>query len=292
MENVEKNNPLYESTVYAVVKGLQLTIKLATKKMSYEELKMYTNTQREKNKAGFELISNKLFLRYVTADDIDKIKNSLVSNFYGKLPQQHEVILEFLHKEGDAPYFFTFPIEMALLALRLYKEDYVAIPKIAFIDIQNTGGGVEGDYDRLVQFHPDYFLTPDDFNPLKEIFNKLMKWDWKKSPNYELAYTRFGKSYDEKPVDKIIDLYIGLESLFCTKDDREKGKVIGNSCSKLIGGSESDKAEIRENLIQGYRLRNEIVHGGISETTAVYEIHPFIEGYLRASLYQLIINEK
>jgi hypothetical protein len=56
--------------------------------------------------------------------------------------------------------------------------------------------------------------------------------------------------------------------------------------------SQHGRARIKDNLIQGYRLRNQIVHGDIVDIDGVWDIYPIIEDYLRKSLYQLLINRK
>jgi hypothetical protein len=282
---VKKDLP-YGTLIIGVLSGLKLepNTNMKDKGLSPDQVREYYLDQQRQIEEGFELIPKKLFLRHAREEDIEQIRHSLIHDLYGRLPNLKDVILKLYYPEGEYLLDYRLPIDRTLLALQLMKEGYVSINKIVFMSHDSTSAGFDGDYDHLMGPPSMYILTPDDVPKLKDLLGKLMSLDWDQNISYSIAASRFTKSYDEKPSDKLIDLYIALEALFCKKENFRKGGIIGDSCSRLIGNSDDEREEIREVLVEGYQLRNNIVHGDLEDVYRVLELSPKIEEYLRRSL--------
>ena len=290
MGSFERKSNSDEMLFQGVLSGLKLvfTTDLWIKETLPEDRNKSYKEWNMKIKDGFELIKNKLYIRCIKEEDIDRIKNSGILYWYGQLPSKNDIIIELFLEKFDDSSEYRDPMDKTLLALRFLKEGYVSIHKIFLISYDNKSAGIDGDYEPLMVADSIYYLTPKDIPNLKDLLNHLMKIDWVKHFSYGIACYRFGKSYDEKLSNKLIDLYIGLEALFCKKDVRNKGEKIGISCSDLLGESDSNKEIIKNTIIEGYRIRNSVVHGNSEDVVKILEICPILEDYLRKSLILLI----
>lgn len=62
-------------------------------------------------------------------------------------------------------------------------------------------------------------------------------------------------------IDKLLDYTIGLESLFLSRNDRNKRELLGERISRFLGKYKKERAQICEVVKNLYRIRNFIVHG-------------------------------
>lgn len=134
-----------------------------------------------------------------------------------------------------------------------------------------------------------YTLFPDDKIILAKILNDIKDIDFNKEIPFRIACDRFSSYYhDKSPEDKLLDLCIGFEALFC-KGERYSpmGQVIGLACSMLLGEDNQQRKNISDVLENSFCLRNKIVHGRDYNQIEISENLPVLENYMRKAILRL-----
>jgi len=94
---------------------------------------------------------------------------------------------------------------------------------------------------------------------------------------------------------KLMTAVMGLESLFSLGNEiGENSYKLGIRVAKLLGNSNFNAEEVRENTEKAYRFRNKIVHGlyiSNNDRKKINILFPSILNYLRVSLIIFILNK-
>jgi len=101
---------------------------------------------------------------------------------------------------------------------------------------------------------------------------------------FALALNRFSSSYDQAKIeDKLLDLWIGLETLFSEGIDRELRYRISLRIAYFLGKKANTRDEVFKRTRESYDCRSSIVHGNRFEGD-INAITKRTENYLAASL--------
>jgi len=266
-----------------------------TPHLSVNEIFNEITRQDAEIRKGYEIIPDRLFIRYASEEDIKRIKNTPLAHMIGRTPTvDREALIELYADEEFNIAKRPNIIDKTLLALRLLKEEPIFIHKYWMVSYDNKSTAMEGDMDPLFGSGPAYFLKPADIEELRRILGSLNNVDFDKNTSYQIACDRFGRSYSNIfSWDQIIDLCIAFEALYSKGEtiSGSKGEIIGLACSMLLGETNLERAEISNNLRVAYKIRNKVVHGStprVSDFEQMIRLGPILSNYLRKSLLKLI----
>lgn len=175
-------------------------------------------------------------------------------------------------------------LKQALFVLRLLKRGKVHLKDISIRHL--TWAPIYEPRQRLTRtFWPRHYrLSQVEADALAEHWRKYAVLFDSQEQSVRLAVNRFGSSYDrESPHDKVVDCFIGLESLLI-EDDRELGYKLRLRTANLLGLNKDDRQKIFSEIKVGYNLRSKIVHGhdrgksvSLSTRPQPVSIHQFAE---------------
>ena len=245
----------------------------------------------EKLEKGFELIPDKLRLRIFTEKD-EEIFTSVYPYFALNLKRGEEknTVLELKNVSIDELFGKEFdPLTKALLAFRLLKAGGIFIDRVYGLE---HGEIRPMTYPSEPDLLPGYEFSLDEIENLVAVLKKVQTVDFDKNSPFRIACTRFGRSYlDRFYEDKLIDLCIAFEALFLQGERirAPMGQVIGLACSMLLGKNIEERKMIKENIELAFSCRNDVVHGQDFDFNQIYNLIPNIEGYLRRSIFHLIL---
>ncbi|WP_193744893.1 HEPN domain-containing protein [Dehalococcoides mccartyi] len=110
----------------------------------------------------------------------------------------------------------------------------------------------------ITNFKHQYAITEANCRNIKSSIAKFADISYKE---FKMSIRRFHYSFDrDLPSDKLIDLFITLESLICTQSDSISYKLSLRT-AQLIGENHDDKKSIFKFLKTAYSKRSTIVHG-------------------------------
>lgn len=165
------------------------------------------------------------------------------------------------------------PIKDALIALRLYKNEYIGAGRewswTSGLPASIGWGSLQLDYMTTTIINdtawdlPPYRLHASDIQEVKNIYQHL-----RHSPGrgkLEIALSRFNTSYGRSDYrERIIDLVIALENLFgeeTTGQTTEVGYRLRMRAARYLGANADERKHLRKFISQLYTLRSKIVHG-------------------------------
>ena len=157
-----------------------------------------------------------------------------------------------------------------ITSLRLLKAGLVGrFTSIHIIDGDPSGLEVPWSKGEILFYRPSlmniddrYVLLKDDVENLKRIFSVVKKC---KNQRILIALTRFNRQYArENDIDGLIDIVIGFESLYLSKN-AGGGFRLAIRAATHLGRNRNQRKRICECLSSAYRLRNQIVHGETQE---------------------------
>jgi hypothetical protein len=262
----------------------------------------YVNVKEDPMDKGYDLIPDKLRLRWMTRDDVETISHwEYVRPDPFKYSVGKKVVLEV--KGPSVDYVDGAGSDLmrhALLAFRLLKEGSIYIEGI--YGFPSGPSGVKS-FNRM--FNPVkpaanfriYTFDPEEIPDLIHTLDIVRSIDFDKNPAHRIACERLGKRYEDFTEDDIlIDLCIAYEALFLKgeyqKSELGMGQVIGLACSMLIGKDKAERTDIKNNIESGFNLRNKVVHGyeiDANRRKRIKEILPDFENNLRRSILRLIL---
>jgi hypothetical protein len=146
-------------------------------------------------------------------------------------------------------------------------------------------------------FYPSYSITKFDemmCDHLRCLFSKYLN-NW----NQKMLNTPMHRWWFAKrnlfSSDALIDVWIGLEAIFLTKDEKQnKGSIASKRCSLFIYKDELRQKKAKEMLQKSYRIRNCIMHTNDEEYVELLKndhigfIYLFTLHCLRKSILKLI----
>lgn len=183
-----------------------------------------------------------------------------------------------------------------VLGLRLLKRGYVSGSDVFCIVVSEK---------RLLYYHmfsrrrqwpgAAYVLSLDALPVLGKLIKAVEGVDFNRQRSLHLALRRFESGLEEElSEDQLIDFWIAFEALFLGGGDIKgpAGHIIEVASSVLLGKSDRERKEIRQQLATAYSTRNGIVHGSKHPfTDKPYELDDFvpkIEDYLRESIKRFL----
>lgn len=107
-----------------------------------------------------------------------------------------------------------------------------------------------------------YNIKEEDIEILNNIFNKLNHTN--NHPNIGLAINRFNLIYYKKSEDKIIDLFIALESLFLRDIQQELSYRLSLKIARFLETVPKERKELFDFIKKAYRFRSSIIHGNVN----------------------------
>lgn len=156
-------------------------------------------------------------------------------------------------------------IKNTITALRLLKKGYIDSNCIFRVPTKDSQGHTGLRFERIIpnpSLYEGYYLRTDELIPFKNLLEKIIKIDFDKEKRLKVALRRFENSYfDVEVEDKLIDYMIAFEALFTEITDWKKREIIAKNSARLLGKDKADKRQMKEILLEAYRLRNKIVHG-------------------------------
>jgi hypothetical protein len=268
--------------------------------MEGDEEQEYFRKAKEEIKNGLDLIPDKLRIRYVEEEDVERFSEfSIVLDV--EKPKIGQVLIEGEYSDPlEYSYGFNI-ITKTQLALCLLRKEHFFLKYLYSISKDNN---------RIFSFRllrpiPLYdqigpsretILYHDEKEKIIEVFNKINKINFNENSSFRVACNRLIKSHHNLlPDDEIIDLCIGMEALFfkniTDRSERRttrKGVIIGLACSMLLGNNDSERREILKNVKNSYRVRNDIVHGDITRFPRLHKLTTSLENYLRKSILRFL----
>lgn len=190
----------------------------------------------------------------------------------------------------------------ASLALRLYKPGLIGFNHVWILDtlwefpgihsISSNAGpiGYVGDHMRLEAREIPEFLT------LWKRYKKLTQRSLKKILN---AASRLNFSTERgRAEDKLVDYFVGFESLFLNDDNPELRYRLALLVAHWLGADHTERKKIYKIIKEGYDQRSSIVHGGEPEKIiriegvdiSFAEHIKLVEDYLRLAIKKFIVE--
>jgi len=183
-----------------------------------------------------------------------------------------------------------------ILALRLLKSGDVIALCGFLLDQNREAYGLAGPSLPKISQNP-YFLDQKEVETFKELWKKLRNVKESK-PYLSFPLFSFNRTFEEKsPPDRIVDYMTVFESLVCYKEKRmfqPAGRVIGTVVGMLLGNNQTERAEIKEALINSYEVRSAKVHGNLErlqklqQKIAIDELSMCVANYLRYFLRKFL----
>lgn len=182
--------------------------------------------------------------------------------------------------------------DKVLLALRLFKEGSIGYNEFDLYDLVEENR-YAGTVSRVGYFWGEpYKLNNDEIPKFIEFYNKIKSL----SPvNFaKVSMERFRTIYErDKIEDRLIDLFIALESLFIKENIELSYRLALNIASYLANNSEERK-KIFDRVRRAYNFRSKIVHGNSDSIRKeeLNEIISSIESYFRKSIQKILIDKQ
>jgi len=108
-----------------------------------------------------------------------------------------------------------------------------------------------------------------------------------------LALRRWSNSFGRSSLhDKIIDYWIGFESLITPDSNQEIKFRASLRIAKYIGDNQINRQQIFERIKKSYDRRSEIVHGSLKERTDLNEISEYTGRYLQTTMLKILFSEE
>jgi len=196
--------------------------------------------QTEIRKNGLEIIPNELWIRRYTQTDIERFSKHLEDAGYKPpIPTEKQLVIEYSYSDTTG-WRFASPGDIVILALKLVRKGRV-VEDIRYTIEKETGKiillplyifGVSPYY-----VPTSFYLYPSDANKIRELFQNLMNYEWKRTDPLRIALLYFSRACNElNPEDKIIESCKGYEALF-TEGKKVKGAIrkhIATKCSNYL----------------------------------------------------------
>lgn len=167
-----------------------------------------------------------------------------------------------------------------VFSVKIFKHEASPITLVEFfrygsmIPILETSYEIQlKEINDLISFWGDYYEKVLFSNKLRD---ERLKWALSR---FNLATLRFN------PIEKILDLIITLEILFSSK-----GRKLATNIATYLAKNEDEEVEIYDDVYEGYKLRNKIVHGLRVETNEedLHRLLPTLEEHTRLALRKAI----
>ena len=220
-------------------------------------------------------------------------ENIVTARAQPPIPTEKQLVIEYSYSDTIEWNYFS-PGDLVILALKLVRKGRV------IEDIRYT---TEKETDKVTllplyifsvtppYMQTSFYLYPSDATKIWELFQKFMKYEWKRTDPLRLAILWFSRACDElNPEDKIIELCIGYEALF-TEGRRVKGPIrehLATECSDYLSEI-YDKEQVYEIINDVYQVRNDLMHGRLPRHYTRVLVDQF-EEYLRCSLRGKILT--
>ena len=172
-------------------------------------------------------------------------------------------------------------------------------PRLAFTTRRSStlhGGGHTTWGGSTPHFGPRVKIGTSQESALIDLCSRL-----RSSPNRDraaLALARWNTASDRlTQEDKLIDYWIGLESLFLPDITDELAYRAAIRIAIYLGSNDLERQRIFEDMRASYRRRSAIVHGSVSEskgrkTLATAEVSEVTRSYLRQVLLKILQSDK
>lgn len=280
---------------HVVLKGVQFAYELKrgdTTPEDYQNIRIKTEIM----KIGLEIIPNKLWIRQFTQEDVERFSNHLKSSIYiPPTPSEKQLVIEYAYSD-TSDWIYASPGDLAILALRLIRKGRIMIDYYYTIEKESDQITMIPHY--IFGVSP-YYVTQSfdiytsDVSEIRELFTKLMKYEWKHSDPIRLALNWFSRACNEQNLeDKIIELCIGYEAFYHEGKGR-KGSIrnhLAKECSNYLAEIYNGE-QISDIINHAYQVRNDLMHGGLPRHYTKEQVGQF-EEYLRCSLRKKILNGK
>lgn len=266
---------------------------------------IYFTTSKDLRKEidqGIELLEN-VKIRRISEEDLKEVKGREIEDMMPGILSRlttEAIVLEIGNIEDDPESEELLrKIENILLAMRLYKANQVFF-KVIWLENSETRGLIFFDAHIPDLVTTRYSLEKKEIAGLRDLVKKIDLCDFDRNVSFRIACERFSRSYEKDEEDEIIiDFMIAFEALFLRGTTRltNAGHFIGLGCSMLLGTNNEERENIKEFLVDAYKVRNDIVHGSQSVTYSIkvgkrtYEIEDIVlklRDYLRQSIKKLI----
>jgi len=263
------NNSIKNQKIIGIIQGITLDDCVDIVKQGYilipDTLKMRLLERRDEKYIGY------------TSLLLPSIKNDFI-------------VLELSTKKDVSFDSFYNPIGNALLSFRILKKGDVFLKGIYGTYENNTI--IEYRSENIPPHYNGYTLNKNELIEFRELYNKMNEIDFTSDDSFSVAFARFSMYYtDFDYANKLIDLCIALEALFMRGENiNPTGKVIGISCSMLLGKNKRERNQIYKDITKFYNCRNMVVHGKHTDIKIVLKLIKKIEKYLRRSLYIFILE--
>lgn len=136
-----------------------------------------------------------------------------------------------------------------------------------------------------------YVMTKD----YSELENLVVQF-WDEKIDEEGFVRWFNKSFIEWELDdKLTDLIFALEQIYLRKES-ERGYIsykLAIRCASLLAEDLQEKKDIYDNIREGYKIRNKVVHSGkrLESTQETMDLMISLEEYLRKSIRKYLKDE-
>lgn len=187
-------------------------------------------------------------------------------------------------------------------ALRLFKAGLIGFNYMWMLDTIWNFQGTSSTFNNTDPV--DYHGTPlklskeevDEFLELWKRYRKISERGLKKILN-AVARLNFGTSRGN-PEDKIVDYYVGFESLFLNDNNPELKYRLALFVAHWLGTDALDRKKIYKMISKGYDQRSKIVHGGNPKQTinidgsdlSISQQAELVEAYLRSAVKKFIVE--
>jgi len=196
-------------------------------------------------------------------------------------------------------------LHAAVTAFRLVGDAWIA--PVEIVDSGATGPSIYATFStllpRTLRSTPPtepFTVTQsmiDDFGPL---YARLMSYPFSQEKSVDIAFGRFHETYERwSDEDKLIDAWIGLESLFIASDQqRDLSESVATGISFYLGRSISERDQLRAEVKNSYRSRSLIAHGHRAKSSQQYRqtiddlprAAVVTTGWLRQTLRKLVLE--
>jgi hypothetical protein len=187
--------------------------------------------------------------------------------------------------------------ERLLLALRLISDLPEAIHSFWTVDSNPFPAIVPPRYVLhetllpLAKPENPYVITPEIAARAQELWPQLELRI--ADPRLSLAVRRFDDSYYRKrPDDRLIDLWIALETLFLQTDEGELRFRAALMIARYVGASQEARLKIFKDVKASYDLRSKLVHGAVKPRDKLAELVDRTGEILRLALLRCLPSHK
>jgi len=217
-------------------------------------------------------LGNNLCLRRINRTELDDLINEALNNKFRlqNALEDAEYVIEKRIKQETEEYFawdeHSPCVRNIVLALGLFKHDYVYTPTAFLLDSSETSFTVSNIHPLTIAFreHP-YFLRHKEIEAFVELWSKLQNM------KEEKLYLRFplGKfeetlHLEDYPYDNLLKYMLAFESIVFrrgTEAPRPYGRAIGIAAGMLLGKNEKERTQIEKSLKRAYEIRDKLAHG-------------------------------